>query len=361
MIKHMQIKNVFSLYNVKLDFVPGVNAIIGPSGTGKSSILRALDIALFNTLLGDYMISWGRKKSGYSISVAFDDGNRITRKKGKTGNQYIIKKGKSKELFDAVGKDVPEEVKEIVNMERWINFQNQLDGPFLLSERPSEVAKRINQTTDLTDIDTAISNGKRLSKEHKNQRDRYQEDTKVLKEQLESFKWLDGVDGELSALETEESRINRMKAKEKEMKYLLSNIKRSKDEIKRINPFIKLGSQIDKLLQKYNNIEDSKEELAGMQSHLNAIHKLKRSIRKNKVPDSFKKTIEELTEYAQSIRENKSDLEDREELLTRIRNTKKNIETLGKAADRLKKQFKASMPNICPLCGSDLKDGEHAH
>lgn len=52
MIKSIELKNIQSHENTRLDFDKGINVIVGSSNNGKSAILRGLYWARYNRPLG---------------------------------------------------------------------------------------------------------------------------------------------------------------------------------------------------------------------------------------------------------------------------------------------------------------------
>ena len=142
MIKSIRLKNIQAHKDSKLEFDKGINAIVGTSNNGKSTIIRALNWNRYNRPLGiDTLAShWivddkGNLKDEMSVTIENDFGT-VTRKRTKTENQYIVN---DKEL-NVVKSDVPLDVEQILNLSE-TNIQNQQDSPFLLSETSGKVAE----------------------------------------------------------------------------------------------------------------------------------------------------------------------------------------------------------------------------
>ena len=86
MIQSLKIINFQSHEDSTLDFVPGVNMILGASDSGKSAIIRALKWLVWNRPNGDaYRSNWG----GETSVQAFFDGFGVERSKDKE-NMYRI-------------------------------------------------------------------------------------------------------------------------------------------------------------------------------------------------------------------------------------------------------------------------------
>ena len=160
-IKSIRVQNIQSHKDTTLVFHKGVNAIVGITDSGKSSLYRSLDWLINNRAAGKtFYSSWG----GDSIvDMTFDDAVTVSRLKSKEGNAYEIAAPKRKTSeFKAFKTTIPVEVSETVNMDD-INLQTQLDAPFLLSSSAGDVAKVLNKVANLTSIDTSISNIRKKS------------------------------------------------------------------------------------------------------------------------------------------------------------------------------------------------------
>ena len=138
MIKKIWLKNFQSHENTHLEFEKGINSIIGNSDSGKTAIIRALLWVFTNRPLGDSIISnWADE---VAVGVRFSEGVEIIRRRNKDFNGYILKNRDKQLEFKAIGTDVPEEIRQVINMNS-INIQKQFDSPFLLADTPGEVAR----------------------------------------------------------------------------------------------------------------------------------------------------------------------------------------------------------------------------
>ena len=124
-IQSIKISNFQSHKNTTVNFVDGMNSIIGKSNAGKTAIIRAMVWVFFNKPSGDsFRSNWG---GDTKVEIRLSDGAVIERIKGKSKNCYVIN-GKT---YKAIRQSVPDEVKAIINVSD-INVQHQLDAPFLL-------------------------------------------------------------------------------------------------------------------------------------------------------------------------------------------------------------------------------------
>ena len=169
MIKLIKIKDFQSHENNEFVLNKGFNIIVGPSGSGKTALLRALNSIFYNNISGTdaVRIDPRTNPANYSVTVETEEGNSITRKKGKSVNTYSIENkttGESKE-FDSVKTDVPEDVRKALNIypiqidtDKFVNVQycGQFDAPFMLSESGPVKMKFLNSLSGTYAIDMAI-------------------------------------------------------------------------------------------------------------------------------------------------------------------------------------------------------------
>ena len=160
MIDYLKILNIQSHRRTKLDFVPGLNVIVGETDEGKSAILRAIKLLLTNKPTGDDIIRRERKKSYVAAGL---DGVPVTRRK-RPVNAYVID-GKKDEAF---GVSIPEHVAEFMNVSE-INFHDQSDRPFMVFDTPGERGRIINRVVDITEIDRAIQSIRQTDREERRQ------------------------------------------------------------------------------------------------------------------------------------------------------------------------------------------------
>jgi DNA repair exonuclease SbcCD ATPase subunit len=91
MITNISLINFRSHINTAFDFEPGVNVIVGPNGSGKTSILLALQAALFGSrpLPLKHMVNRGASTAW--IKVTLDNGTSIARAFGEESSYHIVK------------------------------------------------------------------------------------------------------------------------------------------------------------------------------------------------------------------------------------------------------------------------------
>lgn len=155
-ILKIRLKSWQSHIDTTIDFNNNnINIITGVSSSGKTAIKRAIEWVLFGSDVAelDYR-RWGSKET--SVTIWIDNGFNVERVRSDTLNRYILRKdGCTDILFDAIGKDIPEEIQKVIQVKKLsidgislnLNIANQLGIPFLLEQPPSFRAKLFNFLT----------------------------------------------------------------------------------------------------------------------------------------------------------------------------------------------------------------------
>ena len=194
MIKSVNICNFQSHKHTYLEFESGLNVLTGTSDHGKSAVIRAIGWVLHNKPSGDAYRTWGAKEDTV-VTLTFDDGNVIVRRRGKKLNQYEV----NGEVFKALRSDVPDEVNEITQMQD-VNFQPQNEAYFLLNETPGNVAKKINAVADLAVMDATLQTSNKAVKSLKDDLKHVEILITSKKNQLTNMAYLDGMTEDMNGL-----------------------------------------------------------------------------------------------------------------------------------------------------------------
>jgi exonuclease SbcC len=342
MIQSVEIENVQSHKKTFLEFVPGVNIIVGLSDSGKSTILRALRYCIKNQPSGEDIRSWWGGDT--SVSVNFDNG-QISRVRKSGFNGYVL--GKSE--FIALKSDVPDEVKAFVNMTD-TNLQQQLDASFLLSSTSGEVAKYFNKIANLDKIDTATANVNswisKLSQDIK-----YKEsDLEVNEKKLQEFDFIEKLEIEVESLEILENRLTTKRKKHKELRSLFVKSTEINEEIETYSSLLSLGPKIAHLLAKFETKRQKEYEYT-------KLHNLFKQIKANEeklegydeiIPagDLIDSLLVKTKLYDQKC----SDYSRLKKLFQQATNIVAEIKNAEKVFEKAHQEFDENMPDICPLC-----------
>ena len=155
MLKKIQIHNFKSHVDSILEFVPGINVLVGSSYSGKSNILKSIFWNVKNEPLGEGIFRKGTEESLVSTEWEVDGNNfEVLRKRNKSENSYSIT---GMEPFTAFGTKPPKEISEAINILE-VNIQDQHSPFFLIFETPGQIASYIRSVTGLSDIDMLSDN-----------------------------------------------------------------------------------------------------------------------------------------------------------------------------------------------------------
>ncbi|MDX9917834.1 MAG: AAA family ATPase [Gudongella sp.] len=163
-IKKVELENFQSHKNTEFNLEQGLNVIVGPSDSGKTAVIRALKWALYNEPSGDFFIREGEKDC--SVTVEFSDGTLIQRYRTRSKNGYLLIDSYGEELrLEGIGSGVPEEIQAATGISKIsldsesdaaINLGEQLEGPFLLSEKTATRANAIGRLVGVNLLDDAL-------------------------------------------------------------------------------------------------------------------------------------------------------------------------------------------------------------
>lgn len=343
MIKSLEIKNIQSHKDSKLNLHKGINCIVGSSNNGKSAILRALYWVRYNRPLGiDSLCShWAINDKGNQtdeMSVIVDNGNIIARKRTKNDNQYIV----NDKVLNVVKSDIPTEVENAFKLSD-TNIQRQLDEPFLLSSTSGEVAKYFNNIVRLDVIDKILTKAESTRRKNKQEIETLEKTIKSQELKLSNFNWLDisekliikyeNVNNKNQKLceeknELESSMIDFETLEKNKNKY---DFEKSKELIEKIE---KLKLFNEKLINEIENLQNTIDDFNSVKVYASF--------------DKEKKLIDEILKV--DISKIKNEVEELEDSIIDFVASKNIIEWKNKEIEDLKNQ----LPDTCPLCGGKL-------
>jgi hypothetical protein len=165
-LKRIILRNFKSHAKSILNLHPCINVIYGDPQAGKSNILRALELLMYNRPRGGHFLPNFIDKGETEVAIIDSDMKKVgikaqshrTKKgaKKRDSTYYYIEDLTNKTLWDAtgVGSAVPAEITKAINLTE-INLQFQKDAPFLATKSGSKISKTINRITGL-DIGDAV-------------------------------------------------------------------------------------------------------------------------------------------------------------------------------------------------------------
>lgn len=296
MLSQLKIINFQSHRRTILKFHSNVNLFIGKSDGGKSAIKRLLYWLTFNRPSGDAFKSYWAKKISGSMLI---DGVKIKRTKGANENIYML----GDREYKAFGQDVPDDIKKALNLSE-LNFQMQMDAPFLFSLSSGEVARYLNEIVNLDMIDSTMININKIGREEIQGLESLRNRKNNLKEDLKEYEWIGKIEELLINTENSERQIQKLKEKEINLKSLIEQYDQYQKELSEIKD--------------YSRVEKKIKELEILQNKINENDRIKYQLMT---------MVDTIEEYQHESKE--TDL--------KLKSTEK--------------QFKEEFPEICPLCG----------
>lgn len=333
MIKELMIKNFQSHKLTDISFDPGINVIVGPSDSGKSAIIRAIQWLIYNRPLGDVIRSrWGgevivrlENERGYLLHSRAENGD----------SEYVV----NDNVLRAFGTDVPEQIDKVIRLDE-TNLQRQFDTPFLLSDSPGEVARHYNKIAGLEQIDLGLKNVQRWIGQINSNIKFKQEQLDQLKKEYEKYKFLDKVEAELEVLSDLQNRLNKFRSDAKELSSLISELEDLEVEVVKLQDFCSLEptvSELVDLVNKEEELNDLIEEYLSIQIR----------IEKDMDIVNLQSQVDLLFEYF----EQSSQLQN---LILKCLNAQDQVDKYSSELNQLEEEFHSSMPDICPLCGQKI-------
>ena len=357
MLQSVELKNFQSHRNTKLNFDKGVNVIIGTSDSGKSAILRALNSCIYGELPVSYR-TYDTEETEVTIKV---DDKEVTRRRGEKTNEYQV----NNSYYRALNRTVPEDVTTLFNMND-INIQYQLDGPFLLSETPGEIAKRLNKTVNLDIIDASIKQSNSMRNEVLSSVKHYKEELSRYESELEKFKNFSAFEQKVNDLIENDKEITKLSSDVSFSKSCIDsyhtynlNIKNSKEKLTSLEKTEKVLSSVISYEEEINKVTSTITKIKDIITSYNTYsEKLKQDnkkrVRCSAVLDSLN-ILNTITEKGKQIRDTYTALTN---TINKYKIIQKDILKNKENLIDSNKELSSIMPAVCPLCGSSISKEE---
>lgn len=217
--RHLLIENFQSHARTELDFVPGLNVLVGPSDSGKSAILRALRWVLFNTPRGTEFIREGAEQC--RVVLTLENGTEIERIRGrkKALNRYILRRTDgSEEVLEGLGVGPHPIIVEthgihpFADQDAYVQVGTQLEPPFLLSESGSSKAKWIGRISGAHWIDQALKGVSKDRHQLQSELRHLQQQEDTLAEKLKPYENVPVLEEQMARLEQTYAEMRQKKA-----------------------------------------------------------------------------------------------------------------------------------------------------
>jgi len=361
-IEIVQLENIRSHVKSTVPFAKGFNCLVGGLGCGKSSILYAIDFALFGEPLGrsyEYLLRENAESGNVTVQFVQNGKNyKISRGlkrrgKGISQDSDALKLFEAENLIASVKSEaVEEQLKAITGLDKelfreivWVRQEKLKE---LLDATPRERQKRLDELFGLSDYETAWSNLVGYQREYEGERKAYEKDPDIVgmeklnveynrtveefslieiqlqettKKLNEAKKALEEADSRLKKLEETKAQVEELKRKEAQIQTNLTNIEDTS------------ATLAEKIEQKKSTIENSKQRLTAIETQIES-HRAKLK----EIGVSPDQPLEALRHYLASFDDQISSLKGEQEAALRgMRDGQKRISSL-------------SAENRCPLC-----------
>lgn len=330
-IKSLHLKNFQSHEDTVLEFLPGLNVILGNSDSGKSAIVRGLRWLFYNEPMGADFLQRG--KTQVEVTAEFYDGTILKRSRHKGTNAYDLTLSMGEAMhFEGFGRTVPKEIVDYLNLKKFplsptddltLNIADQLEGPFLLQEKDSNKANAIGRLVGIHYIDQAQRNVNRDIKSL-NQDLKYEENS--LEELLEKKKEYDFIEDKTRLLKNLQEIIEKGKKAEEKKECIESHLKtyqairedidqcqkrlidyKGIDQLKAhllaLKEAKKRHSHLLRIYTSYGLIQDKMSQCKGLLDQVKDLDRAKDSLKKTQLLDKDYKQIMTLTRLYQSNQE----------------------------------------------------------
>jgi exonuclease SbcC len=339
MIKEISLTNVQSHKHSTLKLSKGINVIIGPSDSGKSAIIRTLDWLLFGGS-NNGLQRTGEKE--FSASVLLSEGTLIERIKSSTKNFYKI----DEEEYAAFRTSVPEEVFNVLKMDREINLQTQHDPIFMLMQSAGKNGSMISEHAGLSIVETSVKKAKSELRDtkskiefQKDELDATNVELTALQEKTESIhrikilvKKIEDLDDNLIDLENDESKLLKLKDK-------LSKIKITKTN--------KIQERLDKYSDSIKSLKELRKSKDELQSKLSQLNK---GIKFIEIEKSITSKLEKHIESTKFL----SEIENKRNRLNYLKSMQDDFRLENDLTKKLKEVQNELKGKACPTCGKEM-------
>ena len=371
MIRGIHVKNFQSLREVSLS-LGKLTVIVGPTNVGKSALMRALR-ALVENRRGESFIFDGAREC--QVSVATDTHTVVWYKPIKKSALYYIAQGQN-QLSNVPQSTAIEtlgirkvELSRVVSL--MLNFQNQLDPPFLLTESDVVKSKIIGEITNASLLLASINILKRWGSMNSGNLSVRLQDTANTKDKLVKYATIPKLKEDMKALTLRVLELNNFKAQLQSLEQLFETSTIA-------------STTLTKYLAVHHKVFETSRQLAAgyfgsveMPSDVDLLTKLSqfelriehevavgKVVRKkldviNKLPDIT--AIEQLMQQMTVLAGYNDAIEQASSTISMLERESTATASLLKAADEDVVRIRTEL-KVCPLCNASLVDeANHEH
>ena len=364
-IKSLSLINFKKHSKLDIEFSDKLNILFGNNDAGKSCVIEAIKWLFFSE--GRDIRKEETKKT--TVSVILDSNVKITKIRSASVNAYILNiPGQEEKRFDAVGKNIPDEIKEalqvrtisIDNEEIILNIADQITLPFLLGSSATFRSKLFNKLTGSNLIDKTLQSFNKdilkISRESKLELEHLEKQKTSLSEVVIQKNKLENLYGnfkkqfkKIKALQVRYEQVNEYSLKLNEINNDLKKTENKLKKIKIVPDELLKGieekiNNLNKYTDLYTKIKDNNTELKNVEKQLNSL----------KIVDVDTVELRSKIERLSKIKKLYSQVIDNKRVREELDN---KLKTIAEAIIEGEKKYKDILKEmkICPLCKQDIK------
>ena len=340
----IHLENFQSHEDTTLELDPGVNVIIGPSDSGKTSIVRALRWLTWNRPGGEaFRSSWG---GDTSVTVCLDK-TMVRRERKKNHNMYYI----DDHVYEAFGSEVPSDVTALLNIDS-VNLQQQLDRPFLLDTSPGQVAQYLNEVAHLDVIDRALQRLAKWIRGIESDIRTHTSNQERLGEAQSSFDYLPNMEKTVEGLEKQEGSLRELRGRHRELGGTIDQALRVNTKLDTIRPLLDLDPLVDVALEYRQTKRGLVKKAHTLFDLLDRIGSVQNQQKKLKPLQELAPTVDLAIQLQGKLSNIQTEVHRLAQLIEQYRRMGRRIEEAKEERDTLHEQFDEAMGDQCILCGS---------
>jgi exonuclease SbcC len=360
-ITNLVLVNFQSHTSSELHFSPGVNMITGNSQSGKTAVLRAINLGFFNKPLGDSFIHAGCESCDVGIEIVSGDRKfSVLRHKGKDDNFYeLSSEGAKPATFRAFGTDVPEAIQKLFNISD-INIQDQFSPYFLVLDSPGQIAQYIRKVAQLDEVDHVVSciAGKiKIIKDNLSSDKNENEDVEIKIKLLEKIdlKKLEDLITQTQGLEEKRNSLSQ------EYHLLLSGVNQLKEVEKSFTFFSSIDFDLlNKDLEVVRDLLTKRDKISSSYTDLLSLLTSLKDVEKTSIvlPDNLEAILLESDDLITLRFEVDGEVKNLSSMLVDLKSVSKDILTVDSniLSSQEEERILLSQITVCPYCKTSLND-----
>jgi exonuclease SbcC len=369
-IEIVQLENIRSHVKSTVPFTRGFNCLVGGLGCGKSSVLYAIDFALFGDAIGrsfEYLlredVDWGRVTVQFSQNGSTYKLTRGLKRKGKsiTQNFEELKLWEDEKLVASMKTDaIAEQFKAITGLDkelyREIVWFRQEHLKEIIDAAPRDRQRRLDELFGLSDYEVAWSNIAQYQRDYETEKRVYEKDPDVIGlEKLSNEYNRASEEYTLLELELEDSNLKLTVAK-KALDEANSKLKALEEKKQAIEELKRKEARLHSdILNMTTTLASLSQRIEGKKTIVDNLHQRQNTIdtQANLCLGKLEQAGLPINQSLESIRSALTEFDDKISSLRADQEaTSRNMQTDKKRAVSL------SQENKCPLCVQTL-EGEY--